>query len=133
MEQPELKLSDILAQKRTGLAADRTRMAANRTLMAWVRTAISFIGFGFTIYKFLQSLQEQGVQITFRPEGPRNVGLLLLSLGTASAIMGIIEYWDNTRALRDEFRIKPHWFPLIVASLLAALGLYLIVSIVLQP
>ena len=132
MEPADLKPSDILAQKRTDLAVGRSRMAANRTLMAWVRTAISFIGFGFTIFKFLQSLQEQGVQLTFRPEGPKNVGLFLLSLGTASAIMGIIEYWNNIRALRDEFGTKPHWYPLIVAALLAALGAFLIISILLR-
>ena len=132
MEQPELKPSDILAQKRTDLAAERTRMAANRTLMAWVRTAIAFIGFGFTIYKYLQSMQEEGVQLTLRPEGPKNVGLFLLAMGTASAILGIIEYRDNLKVLRDAYGIRPHWFPLIIAALLAALGLVLILSIVLH-
>ena len=52
MSDTELKLSDILA-------LERTRLAAERTLMAWVRTALSMISFGFTIYKFLQVLQEQ--------------------------------------------------------------------------
>ena len=132
MEQPEIKTSDMLAQKRTDLAAERTRMAANRTLMAWVRTAISFIGFGFTIYKFLQSMQEEGIQLTLRPEGPRNVGLLLLGLGTASAILGIIEYWNNIKILREDYNIKPHWSPLIIAALLAALGLSLLLSILLK-
>ena len=131
MEQPELKPSDVLAEKRTNLAAERTRMAANRTLMAWARTSISFIGFGFTIYKFLQSLQDEGAPLTLRPQGPKNLGLLLLSMGTASAIMGILEYWGNIKSLRDEFGIKPHWFPLIVSALLAALGLFLILNILL--
>ena len=131
MEQPEFKPSDILAQERTHLAAERTRMAANRTLMAWVRTSIAFIGFGFTIYKFLQSMQEEGKQLTYHPEGPRNIGLILLAMGTASAILGIIEYWNNIRVLRDEYRINPHWFPLIVAFLLALLGIYLISTIIL--
>ena len=51
MRDTELKISDILAP-------DRTRLAADRTLMAPVRTALSMIGFGFTIYKFLQVVQE---------------------------------------------------------------------------
>jgi putative membrane protein len=131
MEQPELKLSDVLAQKRTNLAAQRNRMAANRTLMAWIRTAISFIGFGFTIYKFLQSMQEQGVKLTFRPEGPKNVGLMLLAMGTASMVLGIIEYHSDIKTLRNEFGIRQNWFPLIIAFLVALLGFALILSIVL--
>ena len=132
MEQPERKFSDILAQKRTDLAAERTRMAANRTLMAWIRTAISFIGFGFTIYKFLQSFQEQGIQLTFRPEGGKNFGILLLLMGTVSAVLGIVEYWNSTRILRNDYKIKPHWFPLIIASLLAALGATLLLGILIK-
>ena len=45
-----------LARERTRLALERTAIAAKRTLMAWVRTSISMIGFGFSIYKFLQYL-----------------------------------------------------------------------------
>ena len=52
MSQPELKLNDILA-------LDRNKLAAERTLMAWIRTALSMISFGFTIYKFLQVIDEQ--------------------------------------------------------------------------
>ena len=64
MNDPDLETSDILA-------LDRTRMAAERTLMAWVRTALSMIGFGFTIYKFLQVVQEQSTLPVLRPQAPR--------------------------------------------------------------
>ena len=43
------------------LATERTRMAADRTLMGWIRTALSMIGFGFTIFKFLESIQSREV------------------------------------------------------------------------
>ena len=129
METPELKYSDVLAQKRTDLAVQRTKMAANRTLMAWVRTSISFIGFGFTIYKFLKSLQQEGIQLTPRAEGPQNVGLLMLSLGIGSAILGIIEYWKEARALKETYGVKAQWFPLIIASLIAVLGIFLIILV----
>ena len=51
--------ANALAVERTDWALDRTYMAADRTLMAWVRTSISMIGFGFTLYKFLQYIDEQ--------------------------------------------------------------------------
>ena len=48
-----------LGVERTDWALERTFMAADRTLMAWVRTAISMIGFGFTLYKFLQYIHQR--------------------------------------------------------------------------
>ena len=56
MNETPPKLADALAM-------ERTRMAADRTLMGWIRTALSMIGFGFTIFKFLESdpVQRMGV------------------------------------------------------------------------
>ena len=89
MEEQGKKLGDMLAEKRTDLAAFRTILAADRSLMAWLRTGLSLIGFGFTIYKFLEYLAAQGTQITFREAGPRDIGLFLLVLGTGSLIFAI--------------------------------------------
>ena len=66
MPQTELKLVDALA-------LDRNKLAAERTLMAWVRTALSMISFGFTIYKFLQVIDEQTTVPVLRPNAPRNL------------------------------------------------------------
>ena len=71
------KTSDMLAQERTDLSVARTMMAADRTLMAWTRTALSMISFGFTIYKFMQYMQEEGKAIIKNPQGPRNFGMSL--------------------------------------------------------
>jgi uncharacterized protein DUF202 len=49
----------------------RTRMSAERTLMSWVRTAISLIGFGFTIFQFLERLNTMtGAQPAEHPNAP---------------------------------------------------------------
>ena len=74
MADKELKLVDMLA-------LDRNKLAAERTLMAWVRTSLSMISFGFTIYKFLQVIDEQSAVPIVRPNAPRNVGLVLTGLG----------------------------------------------------
>jgi putative membrane protein len=130
MEQQEKKLSDVLAEKRTNLAAFRTIMAADRSLMAWLRTGLSLIGFGFTIYKFLEYVAAQGTQMTFREAGPRDIGLFLLSLGTLSLVFAVIDYWKSLKKLSKEFDCSPWRTPLFAASGVALMGLFLILLVV---
>jgi putative membrane protein len=125
MSDPELKTSDILA-------LDRTRLAAERTLMAWVRTALSMIGFGFTIYKFLQVVQEQSTLPVLRPQAPRNVGLTLVSIGTFAVIIACVQHWKYIKKLRPDQPYKPWDLTFIVACLIGFLGLLIFVSIVLR-
>jgi putative membrane protein len=139
MNQPEPKLGDVLAQKRTDLAGDRTDlavertlMAAGRTLMAWVRTGLSMIGFGFTIYKVLQAMAKEGILLTPRLQGPRNIGLFLIALGTLSAFMGSLDFWLLTRDLHRKFGSTIKRYPLIMSGLIFLLGLWLFVSIILK-
>lgn len=132
MSQPEPKLGDVLAQKRTDLAVERNLMADERTLMAWTRTSLSMIGFGFTIYKFLQAMLQESVQLTPSVKGPRNIGLFLIALGILSALMGTLEYLSQGRELRKKFGVTFRKFPVILSGLIFLLGLWLFVSIVLK-
>ncbi len=126
MSDTELKIADILA-------LDRTRMAADRTLMAWVRTALSMISFGFTIYKFLQVLQEQSKLPVMRPQTPRDLGLTLTGIGTFAVIIACVQHWKYVKKLRPD---RPYrlWRDLtfIVACIIAILGLFIFVSIILR-
>jgi putative membrane protein len=126
MSDQDLKLSDILA-------LDRTRMAAERTLMAWVRTALSMISFGFTIYKFLQVIQEQDKLHVLRPQAPRELGLTLTGIGTFAVIIACVQHWNYIKKLRPDQPYKL-WRDLtfIVACLIAILGLLIFVSIILR-
>ena len=126
MSDTELKLTD-------SLALDRTRMAAERTLMAWVRTALSMISFGFTIYKFLQVLQEQDKLHVLRPQAPRNVGLTLIGIGTFAVIIACVQHWKYIEKLTPNQPYKL-WRDLtfIVACLIGFLGLLMFVSIILR-
>jgi len=123
------KTANELATERTDLAVARTLMAADRSLMAWIRTALSMISFGFTIYKLLESFQEKGVTLrTFN--SPRNMGLFLTGLGTASIIMGTIEYWQRRKDLGRAEPI-PLWRPsFVIALIMSVTGLFLFVSII---
>ena len=125
MGDTELKMTDILA-------LDRTRMAAERTLMAWVRTALSMISFGFTIYKFLQVLQEQSTVPALRPQAPRDVGLALTGIGTFAVATACVQYWKYIKKLRPDRPYKPWDLTFTVACLIALLGLLVFGSILLR-
>jgi inner membrane protein YidH len=125
MGDTELKTTDILA-------LDRTRMAAERTLMAWVRTALSMVSFGFTIYKFLQVLQEQSTLPVMRPQTPRDVGLTLTGIGTFAVAIACVQHWKYIRKLRPDQPYKPWDLTFIVACLIGILGLLIFVSIILR-
>jgi len=123
MSEQELKLSDQLA-------IDRTRFAAERSLMAWIRTALSMIAFGFTIYKFLQAMQQQTTMPVYRPNAPRNVGLLLVGIGTFAVTVACVQYWKYLRKLCPDQPYKPWDLALIVGILMGLLGLLVIASMI---
>ncbi len=125
MSDTELKTSDVLA-------LDRTRLASERTLMAWVRTALSMISFGFTIYKFLQVLQEQSKVPVIRPQAPRDVGLALTGIGTFAVIIACIQHWKYVKKLRPDQPYKPWDLSFTVACLIALLGLLIFGSMILR-
>ncbi len=111
----------MLAQNRTDLAVERTMMAADRTLMAWTRTALSMIGFGFTIYKFMQYMQEEGTNIIKNPNGPRNFGFSLIALGIISLLIACIQHWFIQKKIDPAG--KPHFsLAFIVAGFIAGVG-----------
>ena len=126
MNETPTKLADALA-------TERTRMAADRTLMGWIRTALSMIGFGFTIYKFLESFQskEVGSQIV-RPHSPRVVGFTLISIGLFSLVIACLQHWNYVKKLKADHPYRPWDLGLVVAGLIGLLGLAMIVSIILR-
>ena len=123
--------SNALAQERTDLALRRTIMAADRTLMAWVRTAISMIGFGFTIYKFLQYLAEENPARTVPIQGPRNLGLTFIGLGIGSLAIAVVQNW-HARAQLSEAGRRPFSLSLAVAAVVALIGVLAFMNVLLR-
>jgi putative membrane protein len=119
----ELKLVD-------NLALERNKLAAERTLMAWVRTAISMISFGFTIYKFLQVIDEQSSIPALQPKAPETLGLVLIGLGTFSVVIATIQHWSYVSKLRKDPPFRPWDLSFTVACLIAILGTLLFGGIV---
>lgn len=106
-------------------------MAADRSLMAWVRTALSMISFGFTIYKVLEAMQQQG-GIGAASQSPRNMGLFLTGLGTMAMVMGTIEYWLRLKAMRREMNFHLMQPSFVMALIMSATGLGIFAGITLR-
>jgi uncharacterized membrane protein YidH (DUF202 family) len=115
----------------TELAVMRTRMSADRTLMAWIRTALSMISFGFTIYKFLQYVREsEGVEL--RAQGPRNLGLSLILLGTGALAAASIQHWKLMKSLGAE-KTEHIWsLSLTIAWIVSLIGLAAFLSVLMR-
>jgi uncharacterized membrane protein YidH (DUF202 family) len=90
------------------------------------------ITFGFTIYKFLQFIQERSEVPLPRPHGPRNLALALVGLGTFVLVVAGIQHWKYVRELSAVHAHKTWDLALIVACLLALLGLLMFGSIFLR-
>jgi putative membrane protein len=125
MRNPEAKLGDLLA-------LDRTRLAAERNLMAWVRTSLSMLTFGFTIHKFLQYMQERSQMELARPHAPRNLALALIGIGTLVLVVAGVQHVRYVRRLDAVSPVGTWDLALVVAILLALLGVLLFGSILLN-
>ena len=125
MSETQPKLADVLAM-------ERTRMAADRTLMGWIRTALSMISFGFTIFKFLEYVQQEGIKPLMRGHGPREVGLTLIGIGIFALIIACLQHWQFIKKLRPDQPYKPWDLAFVVAVLIGLLGSVMFVSMILR-
>lgn len=126
----EQKPFSTLSRQRTDLAVARTTMAADRTLMAWTRTSLSMITFGFTVYKFMQYLREEGKASLIRTErGAQNFGLTLIAVGILALLIACVQYWHLARKINPGR--KWHFsLALAVAGFIVALGFLALVNAV---
>ena len=127
--------SNQLAEQRTTLAVERSFLAFERTLMAWLRTSLSMIGFGFTLAKFFQYLAEQRggpvVGSFGRSWTSDTVGLTMITIGTVSLVLAVVQHRRRVTALR-ELGLVPQWnLAYWVAGLVSALGVFAFVALVL--
>jgi inner membrane protein YidH len=122
----------LLAKERTELAVERTQIAADRTLMAWIRTALSMITFGFTIYKFLEALGQAEHLVWARPNAPRNLGMALITVGTAALIVATVQHYQSSRRRRPDGAKSPWSLVIVVAIFVSLIGLLAFVGVLLR-
>lgn len=93
--------------------------------MAWMRTAVSLLGFGFSIYKFFEYLHGAGLtEPDWTPHAPRLLAIALISLGSASLLLAMINHVKVGRILAREVDRRFSFDLTFVASaVLLVLGL----------
>jgi len=79
----------------------RTRLAVERTMMAYMRTAVALIGFGFTIFQFLQNVQAVPGRVVYFPRAAWYLSLSLIFCGVAAAVTALLEYQRLINYLRS--------------------------------
>jgi putative membrane protein len=133
-DHPAMDRGTQLAEERTSLALGRSYLACERTLMAWVRTALSMISFGFTMIKFFQYL-ESSRGPTIGPLGrtwtPEAIGFSMMSIGTLALVVALLGHRTEVRTLREEGLPRKWSLASTVGLLIALLGLFALVSLLL--
>ena len=121
--------ANVLAEQRTDLAVERTLLAADRTMMAWIRTAISMVGFGFTLYKFLEYMVQQKEAALVTLHRPRNLAVAFIGLGIFSLVIAVVQDWQFTRRVLTHEGHRPFNLSLVVAGVVALIGIFALLSV----
>lgn len=118
----------------TRLALERTRAAYERTMMAWVKLGTSLITFGFAVYKFFQfeaaSLPSKEGIVSASLLGPREFGVILISIGILSLLIGSIEHARDLRGLLKDYPDMPFSGSRLIALLTAILGAMALIAVI---
>ena len=116
----------------TRLAYDRTWLAYERTMQAWIRTAVSLITFGFSVYKLVDIVDANPADKQ-RLAGPQEFGFTLVGIGFLALAMATIEYRANIRRIRAEYGKSPRSTAVLFAAIIAALGIFALISMIFWP
>jgi putative membrane protein len=97
--------------------------------MAWTRTATSLISFGFTVYKFFEYERKEE---SAAPGGlrPRWFALLMIVIGLVALVLATIEHHRALATMKAEYGHQPVSLALIVAGLIAVLGIVGLVAVI---
>jgi putative membrane protein len=126
------KTQTEMAEERTDWAKMRTVMASDRTLMAWTRTSLSLISFGFTVFKFMESMAEEGRKTILKSQaGAQNFGMTLITVGIICLAIACYQYWQFEKRYNPERK----WYTnvsFLTAALIAFLGCLSLLNTVFQ-
>lgn len=119
----------------TELAKERNRAAEERTLMAWIRTSLSLIGFGFGIDRIVAAIDEALGDAVNSVRLTRVLGLSFVALGTFALLYAARDHHNQLQRIqRNHLFYRSRQSPaIIVANILAVLGVIAFVGILISP
>jgi putative membrane protein len=102
----------------------RYTFANERTFLAWIRTALALVAAGLAVIQLLPPFH--GIRW-----GRPAIGIPLIVLGGAIAVLSYREWLANQRALRRDEPLPRSWLPPVLAITITAVGLIAAVLVVL--
>ena len=102
----------------------RYTFANERTFLAWIRTALALVAAGLAVIQLLPPFH--GIRW-----GRHAIGIPLIVLGGAIAVLSYRDWMANQRALRRDEPLPRSWLPLVLAVAITAVGLIAAVLVVL--
>lgn len=117
----------------------RTRLAVERTMMAYMRTSVSLIAFGFTIFQFIDRLQQGRDEVRY-PNAAWYLGLALIFCGVAAATFSLAEYrrqinylWCSTYdPIAGERKEPPFTSLFLITGVLILIGIFAFFAVLLS-
>ena len=122
------------------LAWLRTRLAIERTMMAYMRTAVSLIAFGFTIFQFIDRVQDASGGDVRYPQASWYLALAMIFCGVGAAVAALFEYrrlirymWSGGFAAIAGVAKEQHKTPLYaITGVLILIGIFAFFSVLLS-
>ena len=98
-------MQEPLNNKPSANVADH--LANERTFLAWLRTSIALMGFGFVVVKFSLFVKQLSLMLTDKTIVPVKgfsayIGISLVIIGAATALIGFIRYRQIRKQLIDQ-------------------------------
>jgi putative membrane protein len=101
----------------------RYTFANERTFLAWIRTALALVAAGLAVIQLLPPFH--GIRW-----GRHAIGIPLIVLGAAIALLSYRDWMANQRAMRRDEPLPRSWLPTVLAITITAVGVIAAVVVV---
>jgi putative membrane protein len=107
------------------VAMQQVFLAHERTLLGWIRTATSMITFGIALYEFFFFMHRDKQPTPFEQIfGGRVFGMSMMAIGVFALTFATWQHRQQLRSLRASYPEAPQSMSLVLAAVVAGLGIF---------